>query len=215
MSRVASVLRDTSECVVQSCVAAVKPRQRHWDAAVDGASGRRDNRVVFRPGASRRRINRTLNAAYAEGLLSDETFARRIDQLLSERLIDPVCLIGDLQVRRSESPRLHPVGAVLDAVRRVLAIAADGRQPDPILLALDWSGGQTELLIGRHSTCDVVLSDLSVSRRHARLVFRDGKWVLQDLQSTNGTVVNGTSVGRFELRPGDRLVLGNVHLRID
>ena len=84
-----------------------------------------------------------------------------------------------------------------------------------MLLALDWSGGQGELILGRHDSCDVLLSDPSVSRRHARLSFRDGSWVLQDLDSTNGTLVNGVQVGRCALRPGDRLALGDEQLRID
>jgi pilus assembly protein CpaF len=54
-----------------------------------------------------------------------------------------------------------------------------------------------------------------VSRRHARLVFRDGSWVIQDLRSCNGTEVNGLVVGRCELRPGDHVVLGDEHLVID
>jgi len=69
--------------------------------------------------------------------------------------------------------------------------------------------------LGRHPSCDVVLSSMSVSRRHARLVFRDGRWVLQDLGSTNGTEVNGIDVGRCELRPGDEVILGDERLRID
>ena len=64
-------------------------------------------------------------------------------------------------------------------------------------------------------TCDVVLDDLSVSRRHARLVFRDGHWVIQDLESTNGTRVNGVRVGRCELHPGDHVDVGDERLRID
>jgi predicted component of type VI protein secretion system len=84
-----------------------------------------------------------------------------------------------------------------------------------VLLALDWTGGQESLLLGRHAECDVVLSDPSVSRRHARLFFRDGSWFLQDLGSTNGTVINGVSIGRCELRPGDRLIIGNERLEID
>jgi pilus assembly protein CpaF len=71
------------------------------------------------------------------------------------------------------------------------------------------------LLVGRHHACDVVLPESSVSRRHARLVFRDGTWVVQDLESTNGTIVNGVRVGRCALRPGDHLILGDAHLRID
>jgi pSer/pThr/pTyr-binding forkhead associated (FHA) protein len=70
-------------------------------------------------------------------------------------------------------------------------------------------------VLGRDPRCDVVLGDLGVSRRHVRLRFRDGSWVLQDLDSTNGTTVNGTVVGRCELRPGDCLVLGSTQLWID
>jgi pilus assembly protein CpaF len=56
---------------------------------------------------------------------------------------------------------------------------------------------------------------MNVSRRPARLVFRDGGWILQDLGSTNGTLVNGEPAGRCRLQPGDHLVIGDHHLRID
>jgi hypothetical protein len=55
---------------------------------------------VVLPGASRRQIESRLNAAYADGLLSQETFARRIEHLLGRRLIDPVSLLGDHGERR-------------------------------------------------------------------------------------------------------------------
>ena len=45
--------------------------------------------------------------------------------------------------------------------------------------------------------------------------FRDGSWILQDLESTNGTLLNGVRVGRCRLRPGDRIRLGTEELRID
>jgi hypothetical protein len=163
---------------------------------------------------SRRRIARTLNAAYAGGLLSDDTFAARIDQVLSSRLVDPLTLVGDLNLR-SEGRR--PVG-VLGLARTALAHLAgraDPRAPTPFLLALDWSGSQSELLIGRHHACDVVLTDTSVSRQHARLIFRDAKWIVHDLQSTNGTIVNGTRVGRCEVRTGDYLMFGEEYVEID
>lgn len=175
----------------------------------------RENPVVLEPGASRRQIARTLNAAYANGLLSHDTFTRRLDDLLGARLIDPVGLIGDLSFRRRRRwpQRLSGIAA---AVRRMSTIWHREHPDEPtVLLALDWTGRQGELLLGRHHGCDVVLSSLSVSRRHARLVFRDGSWVLQDLESTNGTTVNGVPVGRCTLRPGDKLALGDERLRID
>lgn len=83
------------------------------------------------------------------------------------------------------------------------------------LLALDWECPSAELVVGRSSQCDVVLGDITVSRRHARLLHRDGSWVLQDLNSTNGSYLNGQRVGRCEIRPGDRVALGDARLRVD
>jgi hypothetical protein len=166
---------------------------------------------VLRAGASRQQIAHTLNAAYADGLLSEDTFSHRLDQLLDARIVDPFRLIGDLNLRSSgEGWRATLVSAVAASVRRLRTPGSEA-----VLLALDWDGSQSELLLGRHESCDVVLSDPRVSRRHARLVFRDGSWVLQDLQSTNGTTVNGVRVGRCEVRPGDQLVLGHEQLKID
>ncbi|MGO9956485.1 MAG: FHA domain-containing protein [Solirubrobacteraceae bacterium] len=104
------------------------------------------------------------------------------------------------------------------ATRLVDLIARPSRRElgrSSALLALDWSGAQTEMLVGRDDGCDVVLPNVAVSRRHARLLFRDGRWIIQDLDSTNGTAVNGRWVGRCELRPGDDILLGDEHLTVD
>ncbi|MGH2867730.1 MAG: FHA domain-containing protein [Solirubrobacteraceae bacterium] len=168
-----------------------------------------------RGAASRKQIEHTLSAAYANGLLSKDTLAWRLDQLLDNRLVDPLRLVGDLHFRSSPRRRVGVIDAVATALRRMMAARMVGADDVPVLLALDWSGGQTEVTIGRDPGCDVVLSDAEVSRRHARLLFRDGTWVLQDLQSTNGTTVNGVRVGRCELRPGDHLIFGNEQLTLD
>lgn len=179
---------------------------------LDRPPPRRDNLSVLSAGVTRKRITHTLLSAYADGLLSEETFNYRIDQLLGARVIDPKRLIGDLRFRRALGRR----GRWLSALRRSLSRGPEPAAPeDEFILALDWTGATGELIVGRHHACDVVLDDLSVSRRHARLVFRDGSWVVQDLESTNGTIVNGVGVGRCALLPGDRLVLGEAFLRID
>jgi FHA domain len=157
------------------------------------------------PGASRRQLVQTLTSAYGAGLLSDKTFAQRIDLLLTSALIDPRRLVGDLSLRRAR-PR---IGRTMSRLRSLV------RSRAPEILALDWSGVQEELVIGRHHECDVVLPSLNVSRRHARLQFRDGRWIVRDLDSTNGTRVNGAAVGRSEVRPGDEITIGSHRLRID
>jgi len=59
-----------------------------------------------------------------------------------------------------------------------------------------------------------VLADITVSRRHAELVLRDGRWILRDLGSSNGTWVNGRQVVEAEVRSGDLVVLGDCRLRL-
>lgn len=68
------------------------------------------------------------------------------------------------------------------------------------------------VVIGRLSTSDVVLSDPNVSRRHAEIRRDAGKWVLIDLGSTNGTVVNGKLAREHPLKDGDKLTFGKTEL---
>jgi len=79
-----------------------------------------------------------------------------------------------------------------------------------------WIGNRVRITIGRASDNDVVLGDLQVSRRHARLERIDGAWRLTDLGSRNPTLVNGIPVaGKTALTDGDRLTLGGTDLRVD
>ena len=55
----------------------------------------------------------------------------------------------------------------------------------------------------------------TVSRRHARIMVVSGKAAVEDLESTNGTSVNGKRIaGRTQLDPGDELALGSEKLQI-
>lgn len=66
-----------------------------------------------------------------------------------------------------------------------------------------------QLTIGRDSTNPVAINDAEVSRKHARMMFQGGKYVLEDLGSTNGTFVNGQRLaGPVVLKPGDVISLG-------
>jgi hypothetical protein len=165
-------------------------------------------------GASRTRLTQTLEAAFAEGLISEETFHRRVDAVLGPKLIRPDEVIGDLTFR-GRSARARITAAVTTIAGRLEDLFADAVEQPWTLLALDWPSADRQLVVGRHQACDVVLSDLSVSRRHARLIPRDGRWIPQDLASTNGTIVNGLRVGRCELRPGDCILVGAERLRVD
>lgn len=72
----------------------------------------------------------------------------------------------------------------------------------------------SQMAIGRAADADVVLADPLVSRHHARLAARGGRFVLTDLGSTNGTRVNGNPVTEAVVGPGDRIEIGSTRLEI-
>jgi hypothetical protein len=68
---------------------------------------------------------------------------------------------------------------------------------------------QAETTIGRASDCAVVIDDARVSKVHARIFERDDRWVVEDLGSTNGTLVNDHVLDHPEnVGPGDRIQVG-------
>jgi len=70
-------------------------------------------------------------------------------------------------------------------------------------------------LIGRSRTCDVVLNSPSVSRRHAKVFWVSSYlWVVKDLNSSNGTFVNGRRVASCPIVPGDVIEIGSVCLSL-
>ncbi len=66
--------------------------------------------------------------------------------------------------------------------------------------------------VGRALDNDVILEDYQVSRYHAQLRRRYGRYILQDLDSSGGTSVNGFSIQEIVLRPGDLISLSGVDL---
>jgi pSer/pThr/pTyr-binding forkhead associated (FHA) protein len=67
-------------------------------------------------------------------------------------------------------------------------------------------------LIGRSPDCVVFLDDVTVSRRHALLAEREGRWFVEDQGSLNGTFVNRDRVESAELSDGDELQIGKYRL---
>src|SRR5690349_17598646 len=72
-----------------------------------------------------------------------------------------------------------------------------------------------EISIGRIEDNDVVLPRSNVSKRHARLVLKDDRYVLIDLKSTNGTYINGRRLGAPMLvGVGDKIYIGDFILSL-
>ena len=61
------------------------------------------------------------------------------------------------------------------------------------------------MVFGRSNTCDIQINDAHMSRRHAEINLKGGVLRLVDLQSSNGTCVNGKTIGEQVLKPGDKI----------
>ena len=121
-------------------------------------------------------------------------------------------------VPRTESPpRAQPSATEHAAVPR--------RPPAPALVLIDGDGnemtrfpvGRKAITIGRSSTCDVAVADSKASRQHARVEGdTTGNYFITDLDSTNGTWVNGGDVKyRQRLTPGDIIQVGTRRFRFE
>ena len=72
------------------------------------------------------------------------------------------------------------------------------------------------VVIGRtREVADIVLDgDDRVSRHHAALIFTSGEFYVEDLESTNGSFINGRRIKRAKLQPGDILRIGDACLQL-
>jgi len=73
------------------------------------------------------------------------------------------------------------------------------------------SGNQA--IIGREEGIDVILQDAEASRRHSRIIWQGGQYLIEDMGSTNGTFVNGVQITMPQiLNPGDSIGIGQTAL---
>jgi pSer/pThr/pTyr-binding forkhead associated (FHA) protein len=100
--------------------------------------------------------------------------------------------------------------AVLDPIRveqrAYLEISWGGQENIGVELARD------DVRIGRHPACDIPIPLSNVSREHARVLHRGDEYAVEDLNSTNGTFVNGVRVVRCVLRNNDQIQLGDAKI---
>jgi hypothetical protein len=110
---------------------------------------------------------------------------------------------------------LHEDGAVVAG-----SVTIEGLVDDrPVVLSLVPPSGSALALfdglrIGRNDDNDVVLADGRVSRHHARIIADASGFAIEDLQSSNGTFVDGVAVQRARLHAGASIVAGETVLEI-
>jgi pSer/pThr/pTyr-binding forkhead associated (FHA) protein len=94
-----------------------------------------------------------------------------------------------------------------------------GKQMPKLILTLDdallgeFPLDKKCVTIGRRPTNDIHIDNLAVSGEHARVITVGEESVLEDLESTNGSLVNGAAVTRQQLHHGDVIGVGRYHLR--
>lgn len=71
------------------------------------------------------------------------------------------------------------------------------------------------LSLGRSKDNDIPLCEKTVSTHHAKIVSYLGATYIEDLNSTNGTFINGKRVRMHTLHPGDEVLLGKQRLKVD
>ncbi|MDP9000045.1 MAG: FHA domain-containing protein, partial [Myxococcota bacterium] len=75
---------------------------------------------------------------------------------------------------------------------------------------------KNEINVGRVQGNDLLLPKGNVSKHHARLLYRDGRFIVTDLKSTNGTYVNGRKISQATIvREGDKIYVGDFVLRVE
>ncbi len=93
------------------------------------------------------------------------------------------------------------------------------RQGGELLLLLQVDDGplisvrKDVFLIGRGSKCDHVIQHRSVSREHAVITRERAGWFIEDLNSANGTWLDGEQITKHKLRQGDEILISNHRMR--
>jgi pSer/pThr/pTyr-binding forkhead associated (FHA) protein len=80
---------------------------------------------------------------------------------------------------------------------------------------MEYELSSEETIIGRNPTTDITLLDENISREHS-IILRDsetGTYSIEDLQSTNGTKVNGKRVRSADLQPEDEIEIGHTRFK--
>jgi pSer/pThr/pTyr-binding forkhead associated (FHA) protein len=105
---------------------------------------------------------------------------------------------------RTATPSSKPGRALTTSMRA----SPDRARPIPLQFP---RGAGDQFSIGRDASCDLAIPDMTVSRRHAQLERTREGWLITDLESTNGTRVNGWRVrGKVPVQAGDVVSFGNL-----
>ena len=134
----------------------------------------------------------TVRTKFKKTAKADKKHAKSSTRSLSSTMPIPlVSMIEELDVRSSS----------------YLEIILPGQPPRRIEL------GRGEITIGRDQDCSIHLPLTNVSRKHACLYPKAEEFIIEDLNSTNGSFVNGVRVSRCVLRNNDQIRIGEARIQ--
>lgn len=155
-----------------------------------------------------------------------EMLAHYVLQIARELRLE---LASDPTIELAASPDVGRHFALIDASHKVLLdeetdVFQPIREYDPLIALRKLDAfliingrrhvplDSPRITLGRRADCDIVVEGQTVSRRHAQLRWRFGKFIIYDLGSRAGTIVNGERVSEYVLRSGDVIQLADVTL---
>jgi FHA domain/Domain of unknown function (DUF1707) len=155
---------------------------------------------------SREQTVAALRQRALDGCLTLDTFAFRVDRAYRARTEEELeGLVADLP--RGRRVRLRRVLRTLFS-RPVAA-------PPALEIEVRLPRERSAVTVGRSAECDVVVGEETVSRRHAELLHSaDDTWTVRDLDSLNGTWLNGSRVREARVCRGDVLRLGGLRMEL-
>lgn len=111
----------------------------------------------------------------------------------------------------SPSPRQAPVPAHNSNSGRAPSLVVT----DGALAGTTLPLGRSDIIVGRSPDSALVLNDTYSSSRHARFFLKQGAWWVEDLQSTNGTYINGQKITTpVQLQPGMAVTVGRTTMEL-
>jgi pSer/pThr/pTyr-binding forkhead associated (FHA) protein len=134
----------------------------------------------------------------------DSNFCRRCGSRLTP--VDPADMTLSYSLGEQDTGAGGNVLGAIVSGTVLLIRAGGGREGEVIGLSGD------VLTIGRSPQSDLFLDDVTVSRHHARVLLDEGEFLVEDLNSLNGTYVNRKRIERHRLSDGDELQIGKFKL---
>ncbi len=130
--------------------------------------------------------------------------------------------LADRSGRPQRRPEIAVTSDALVATGTVAIVVESVAEPESLALTIRTGFAATRalprdgrLIVGRDPSCDFVVVDPRVSRRHLEILAEGGRLAVRDLESSNGTRLNGATIETARLAIGDVLAIGDSELAVE